>query len=87
MITAVNLANILGVSVEWLTTGEDIHGLKWHKIVNGDLPSAYSTVLDETGDKVDYVGCNMWMKSSDYCSVNVDPPIAWCEVPTFSEEK
>lgn len=61
---------------------------KWHRVADGELPSTLSTVLDEDGNKVEYIGCGKWVAYSDYYEeyVEVDSPIAWCEVPTFNEE-
>lgn len=62
--------------------------LKWYKVADGDLPPIHSTVLDENGDKVEYIGYGKWQVYSEYYEryVEVDPPIAWCEKPEYTEE-
>ena len=52
-----------------------------------DLPLVHSTILDENGDKVEYIGYGEWQAYSEYYEryIKVDPPIAWCEIPTFEE--
>ena len=62
---------------------------KWHNLRKdpNDLPLVHSTVLDENGDKVEYIEYGKWQAYSEYYEryYEVDPPIAWCEVPTFEE--
>ena len=62
---------------------------KWHDLRKdpNDLPKYNSTVLDENGDKIEYIGHGKWEVYSEYYEryIEVDPPIAWCEVPTFEE--
>ena len=61
----------------------------WHDLRKdpNDLPKCNSTVLDENGDKIEYIGYDKWEVYSEYYEryIEVDPPIAWCEVPTFEE--
>ena len=62
---------------------------KWHDLRKdpNDLPLVHSTVLDENGDKVDYIGYGKWQVDSEYYerNIEIDPPITWCEVPKFEE--
>ena len=62
---------------------------KWHNLRKdpNDLPKSHSVVLDENGDKVEYIGYGKWQVYSEYYErySEVDPPIAWCELPTFKE--
>ena len=64
--------------------------LKWHKVADGDLPENGIEVLNENCDKVRYdvIGYSGWIAYSDYEEryVEVDAPIAWCEVPIYTEE-
>ena len=61
----------------------------WHDLRKNpnDLPLVHSTILDENGDKVEYIGHGEWQAYSEYYEryIKVDPPIAWCEIPTFEE--
>ena len=61
----------------------------WHDLRKNpnDLPLVHSTILDENGDKVEYIGYGEWQAYSEYYEryIKVDPPIAWCEIPTFEE--
>ena len=73
---------------------------KWHKVADGDLPEYGVEVLDENGDKVRYEmegyagysgqlpSLSGWIAYSEYeeRDVEVDAPIAWCEVPQYTEE-
>lgn len=61
---------------------------KWHKAADGNLPKVNSTVLDENGDKVVYIGGGEWEAYSEYYEkyVGVSQPFAWCEVPRYTEE-
>lgn len=62
---------------------------KWHNLRKdpNDLPLVHSTVLDENGDKVEYIEYGKWQAYSEYYEryYEVDPPIAWCEIPKFEE--
>lgn len=62
---------------------------KWHDLRKNpkDLPESHTTVLDENGDKVEYIGYDKWEVYSEYYEryIEVDPPIAWCEIPKFEE--
>ena len=64
---------------------------KWHSLMKdpNDLPKFHSVVLDENGDKVEYIGYGKWQVYSEYYErySEVDPPIAWCEVPTFTDKE
>lgn len=39
------------------------------------------------GDKVEYIEYGKWQAYSEYYEryYEVDPPIAWCEIPKFEE--
>lgn len=63
---------------------------EWHDLRKNpnDLPENGVEVLNEDGDKVRYeaVGFSGWIAYSEYeeRDVEVDAPIAWCEIPTFN---
>lgn len=67
--------------------------LKWHKIADGDYPSYEEgnngnntiTVLTNEGD-IAYYSYNYYCWIAEPSSVEIDPPIAWCEIPKFTEE-
>ena len=73
---------------------------KWHKVADGDLPEYGVEVLDENGDKVRYEmegyagysgqlpSLSGWIAYSEYeeRDVEIDAPVAWCEVPQYTEE-
>ena len=69
--------------------GAERHKTKWHDLRKdpNDLPEPYTTVLDENSDKVEYIGYGKWQVYSEYYErySEVDPPIAWREIPTFKE--
>ena len=60
---------------------------KWFK-PSEKLPPVYSTVFDENGDKVEYIGYGKWQVYSECYerNVEVDAPIALCEIPKYTEE-
>lgn len=63
---------------------------EWHKVADGDYPPCekgnYSiNVLTDSGDIAYYDyddGC--W--AEEPASVEIDPPIAWCEIPKYTKE-
>ena len=61
----------------------------WHDLRKNpnDLPLVHSTILDENGDKVEYIGYGEWQAYSEYYEryIKVDTPIVWCEIPIFEE--
>ena len=69
--------------------GAERYKTKWHDLRNNpnDLPEPHTTVLDENGDKVEYIEYGKWQAYSEYYEryYEVDPPIAWCEIPKFEE--
>ena len=69
--------------------GAERYKTKWHNLQKNpkDLPVPHSTVLDENSDKITYHGGDMWTVYSEYYEkdIDVEPPKAWCEVPTFEE--
>lgn len=69
--------------------GAERYKPKWHDLRKNpnDLPEPYTPVLDENSDKVIYIGYGKWQVYSEYYErdVDVDPPKAWCEIPTFKE--
>ena len=69
--------------------GGERYKLKWHNLRNNpnDLPEPHTTVLDENSNKVEYIGYGKWQAYSEYYEryYEVDPPIAWCEIPKFEE--
>lgn len=68
----------------------NVDRLTWHDLRKNpkDLPKNGVEVLNEDGDKVRYeaVGYSGWIAYSEYeeRDVEVDAPVAWCEVPTFN---
>ena len=62
---------------------------KWHKVDDGDYPpyekGNYTiNVLTNCGDIAYYnYSLNCWIVEPS--SAEIDPPIAWCEIPKFEE--
>ena len=52
-----------------------------------DKSEARKFVSDEDGDKIEYIGYGEGQVYSEYYerNIEIDPPIAWCEVPKFEE--
>ena len=63
---------------------------KWHKVADGDYPPCEKgnytiNVLTDCGDIVYYdYNFDCWI--AEPSSAEIDPPIAWCEIPKFAEE-
>lgn len=63
---------------------------KWHKVIDGFMPPMdkfYDTinVLTDKGD-IAYYSYNFDCWVAEPSSLEIDPPIAWCEIPKFKEE-
>ena len=63
---------------------------KWHKVADGDYPpceKGYYTVnvLTNYGD-IAYYDYNDGCWIAEPSSVEIDPPVAWCEIPKYTEE-
>lgn len=63
---------------------------QWHKVADGDYPPCkksnyYSVnVLTDRGEIVYYnYDEECWV--AEPASVEIDPPIAWCEIPKYEE--
>jgi hypothetical protein len=63
---------------------------KWHKVADDDYPPCendnhYSiNVLTDSGD-IAYYDYNDDYWAEEPASVEIDPPIAWCEIPKYTE--
>lgn len=65
---------------------------KWHKIADGGYPPCETcekgnytiSVLTDKGD-IAYYSYNYDCWIAEPSSVEIDPPIAWCEIPKFEE--
>ena len=72
-----------------------LSGVKWHKVADGDLPDTDRTVLAVTqiGGNPNYAYLASYREDTELkwaCWKNnmqreVVEPIAWCEIPTFTE--
>ena len=63
---------------------------KWHKVTDGYYPPSekgYYTVnvLTNYGD-IAYYDFNDGCWIAEPSSAEIDPPIAWCEIPKYAEE-
>lgn len=62
---------------------------KWHKVADGDYPPCEKgnytiNVLTDCGDIAYYnYSLDCWI--AEPSSAEIDPPIAWCEIPKFEE--
>lgn len=77
--------------------GAERYKPKWHKVADGDLPPVqkgyrYSAnIFTDEGDIAYYDPTfNTWWyayEQTGLASLEIDPPpIAWCEIPTYTEE-
>lgn len=63
---------------------------KWHKVADGDYPPCekgnYSiNILTDKGN-IAYYNYDMECWVAEPSSAEIDPPVAWCELPTFDKE-
>lgn len=69
--------------------GAERYKPKWHKVADGDYPpievgNFTVDVLTDRGDIAYYSYENeCWV--AEPSSAEIDPPIAWCEIPIFKE--
>ena len=62
---------------------------KWHKVADGDYPPSergnYSiNVLTDCGD-IAYYNYDMECWIAEPSSAEINPPVAWCEIPKLEE--
>lgn len=71
--------------------GAERYKPKWHKVADGDYPPMEKgnytiNVLTDKGDIAYYsYGFACWIDAPT--SAEIDTPVAWCEIPTFTEEQ
>ena len=69
--------------------GAERYKTKWHKVAEGDYPPCEKgkhtiNVLTDCGNIAYYnYDEECWVAEST--SVEIDPPIAWCEIPKYKE--
>lgn len=63
---------------------------RWHNVADGDYPHCEKgnytiNILTDCGDIAYYdYNENCWI--AEPSNVEIDPPIAWCEIPKYTEE-
>lgn len=83
------LGIIKGVGICSFLEGLRVGRLKWHKVADGDYPPCergnYSiNVLIDCGDIAYYnYEDECWVVEPS--SAEIDPPVAWCEIPKFED--
>lgn len=69
--------------------GAERHKPKWHKVADGDYPpiEVGNFTVDVFTDRgnIAYYSYNNECWVAEPSSVEIDPPIAWCEIPKFEE--
>lgn len=62
---------------------------KWHDLRKNpkDLPDACLNIVNQDGEKVRYDYVNEVWRTDDANDYICDDPIAWCEVPTFTDKE
>lgn len=63
---------------------------KFHKVIDGYMPPVEKgndtiNVLTDKGD-IAYYSYNFDCWVAEPSSLEIDPPIAWCEIPKYTEE-
>ena len=85
------LGIIKGVGICSFLEGLRVGRLKWHKVADGDYPPCqrgnYSiNVLIDCGDIAYYnYEDECWVVEPS--SAEIDPPVAWCEIPKYEGKK
>lgn len=70
--------------------GAERYKPKWHKVADGDYPPMEKgnytiNVLTDKGDIAYYsYDFDCWI--AEPSSTEIDTPVAWCEIPRFTEE-
>ena len=65
---------------------------EWHKVADGDYPPCersnyYSVnVLTDCGN-IAYYNYTLECWVVEYASVEIDPPIAWCDIPKYTDKE
>ena len=61
----------------------------WHDLRKNpkDLPDACLNIVNQDGEKVRYDYVNEVWRTDDSNDYICDDPIAWCEVPTFTDKE
>ena len=84
-----------GLSVDEIAKENYLAGLKagkpqWHKIADGDFPkklelgTCSKTVVNQIGTPCHYnYSLQCWQ---NWSYIEIETPIAWCEIPTFNKE-
>lgn len=63
--------------------------IKWHRVADGDLPPiekwccSIDVLIDRGSFAYYYYDDNCWFDSN--AKDKIDPPKAWCEIPTYTE--
>lgn len=62
---------------------------KWHKVADNDYPPCEKgnctiNVLTDCGD-IAYYNYDLDCWIAEPASVEIDPPVAWCEIPKYEE--
>ena len=62
---------------------------KWHKIADGDYPPCekgnYSINIFTDRGNIAYYNYDMECWVAEPSSAEIDPPVAWCEIPKYGE--
>ena len=69
--------------------GAERYKTKWHKVADGDYPPYENrgftvNVFTDRGE-IAYYNYDMDCWVTEPLSVEIDPPVAWCELPKFKE--
>ena len=64
---------------------------KWHKVADGDYPPCEKdnctiNVLTNLGD-IAYYNYTLECWVAEPSSAEIDPPIAWCEIPKYTDKE
>lgn len=69
--------------------GAERYKTKWHKVADGDYPPSEKggytiNVLTDCGN-IAYYNYDLDCWVAEPASVEIDPPVAWCEIPKYKE--
>ena len=64
---------------------------KWHKVADGDYPplekDGFSINIFTDRGEIAYYNHDFDYWIAEPASVEIDPPVAWCEIPTFTDKE
>ena len=85
------LGIIKGIGICSFLAGLKAGKPKWHKVADGDYPplekDGFSINIFTDRGEIAYYNHDFDYWIAEPASVEIDPPVAWCEIPTFIDKE